>query len=1216
MYKEKEQPNVSNEEETIEESVGKETTESSKQEVQLLDEDFEYKLKGVVIHKGTAEWGHYVSLIQANTDSDEEKWLLLDDGHVTEFKTENFNDECFGGSNKEEYAHTLYDMGETFGGASKSAYILIYDKIKKSKLHFEFTDENINEKDFIIQNLINKKEYTFKDNVLETDFYNLGKYTPPRIQGIIKHDNNRFVLEQQLFNSNFLTFLSDVLLHSGIPIVLIDYLDGYYGIEKDIYDNNPLKLDNQGNIPALPELNSHQKILINIFSKVIPKYFFGLYCNSNELFKLQAVEKVLERVFILDPGKAWDFFNIYIKENLNRIFYFVISNTELIIRTSVAELVASCIQVLMKYYRVDLTRSEENMNQIEKYLKEFIDKYLALLNHMENSNSYKKLPQYFYLLYRCLQNNPNLIDYLIEKQFLNDLYEFYNSKEESKTYSKDAHEKALNFLLGTLTIILKRLKKKYFNDKKTGNFYRNLFFNLLDSQFFKKILKEDYLFSGFEFVKQFVYLACENNEIMTYNVISICLEGIIISGTNDILPYLESLKSLLMIRDKLHYNRIKAIFGIPRLDESKVKPESQMIYVFGLGKENNVTKSVYNFHNPILKQKGLIELIIQKHENFKEWVTVVSCFVMEMLTNNDQVLMHLLNQKSPHHFSGNCLDWLWIFAKEVEKGHNITYSIMRQEIQYFYLRKFKERVNDFIVFIRHKLGIAQTPELILFEDDWEIDCSHYLSNGQQFPLIEGSDPREISSPALKSLRKSFNNHLSMINVLKMRLSEQPNVDHIQEIQQRNETNILQDTGIATSTQEGKTIPRAPPLKSIQESTCTEELDQRERFVKFIDKVIFSSGTNKIIGKSLNRKRLKKIVLEFEEQTKLNDDYEDEIVINNLEITIDLQHVLSKMSLPLGKNGNLSIPNNCLHHESYLKGFTTMKDKAFAFFTRDGGDLQTSYQYEEDDVRPFFDEIDTSKGKNDFSNAGNDYKVEYPNDEEVKEVETGEKGEEGEGQPKQNEESLPNNDNLNNNKGNSLIEQALNINNSNIDNSESIIKSNFIPIYITKIVRIGVMNKTDSHYLIKLEFNKIEDIDFSGQILNRGYFEGNNKDELIWSDNDAYTEDETNDDENYIKNVIKNHRLSASKLFRKQKEIKRVKEILKKNYKAYDLVQGVTNRKRDTPLTYLEKRNEGEPFGHVVIRVSWIKVDKANIKALEKNISKEWNWKLIRICLPK
>jgi hypothetical protein len=1217
-------PKTKKDEEQTEDEIAEEKEKKDEEpEEELLDEDFEYKLVGVVIHKGTAEWGHYVSLIDANRGKDDEKWLLFDDGHVSEFKMENFDEECFGSSsNKEEYGHSLYEMADTFAGASKSAYVLVYDKIKKSKIHFEFSEENLKEKDFIIDNLIDKTNYKFEDNILETGFYNLGQYIPPQIKSKIDKDNKQFILEQQLFSSTFLGFFADVLINSGLPIVLIEYLDGYHQIKLDPFDNEGYKTDSEGNVPQKPELTNHQKVLLDIFGKILPQYYFNLYCNSNELYKLQAVEKLLERVFILKPQKAWEFFCFNVKANINKIFQLVISNTETIIRTSVGELVASCLQVVMKCFNINLLKSTEEMNEPEKMVREVIDKYLNVLNHMENPNTYKKLPQYFYLLYKALIRNPKLQDFLIEKQYVNDLYEFYISKVETKTYSKDAHERALNYLLGILSILFKRLKKKYFNDSSNGAFYKRLFGNFLDTNFFKKMLKEDYFFSNFEFIKQLVFLACEDNELLSIKVIATCLEGIQTSGTNDIMPYLESIKALLCIHDKVLQLRIKCIFGVPKLEETKLKSQGKPLYLFGLAKENNLHKSVYTFYSPILKQKSLTQMMLDKNDHFREWVTVVLCTVMTSIYSNDSILAHLLKLPNPHYHSGNCLDWIWKFAKEVDLGNNISYSIMRQEIQYFYLRNFKDKVNDFIVYVRNKLGITKTPHIVLFEEDWEIDCTKYKTNGQTLGV--SSDHRMINSPVLKSFRNIFDrfiNDLKESNKKKAKelfpeekkeeeeeedkeneSEETPTKekDQLQDEETKDEINVKKSSDSEDENQENKIrIPMAPPLKSfskdkIPEVTSESPIEEKVKYLQQFQRVIFSYQPFDMIGKPLKNKNMKRIDLFSIEETKYNDDYEEEKVINSLQLNLDVQQVLTRESLPLGSKGNMNIPKDCVHNNHYLKGNSSMKNKSFSSFVRLSNKDEEEV-FKQNEVKPYFHDVDEIKpsGKQDYRGMGNDYEVDFEDDKNLKEIDS-----KFEHQDKDN----THNDNTEQSSKKNSNDNTLN---DNLTNSNNKVES---------IIRLGITNRTEENFLVKFEFNKIEDIDFTKQILQRGYYDSDNPAELIWSDNDAYSEDETQDEQNYEKRVYKNHKVLGNKIFRKQKETKRVKESLGKNYIVSDILKGVSLRKKDTPIVYIRKYNNTLPFGDLVIKVSWVKVDKTGLKSLERNIGSQWDWKLIRLRL--
>lgn len=58
--------------------------------------DTHYKLAGVVVHIGAAEFGHYFSYINVDRQGNE-KWLEFNDSKVKEFNVKNLESESFGG---------------------------------------------------------------------------------------------------------------------------------------------------------------------------------------------------------------------------------------------------------------------------------------------------------------------------------------------------------------------------------------------------------------------------------------------------------------------------------------------------------------------------------------------------------------------------------------------------------------------------------------------------------------------------------------------------------------------------------------------------------------------------------------------------------------------------------------------------------------------------------------------------------------------------------------------------------------------------------------------------------------------------------------------------------------------------------------------------------------------------------------------------------------
>lgn len=114
----------------------------------LPDEDYEYKLAGVLVHAGVAQGGHYYSFIKerppgGSTDAD--KWYRFDDEDVTPFDPASIEVECFGGKVKKETkwpnGHVQTVESEQFA----NALMLFYEKVKPTDTPDQ--DENSKQKD-------------------------------------------------------------------------------------------------------------------------------------------------------------------------------------------------------------------------------------------------------------------------------------------------------------------------------------------------------------------------------------------------------------------------------------------------------------------------------------------------------------------------------------------------------------------------------------------------------------------------------------------------------------------------------------------------------------------------------------------------------------------------------------------------------------------------------------------------------------------------------------------------------------------------------------------------------------------------------------------------------------------------------------------------------------------------------------------------------------
>ncbi|CAB9501188.1 Ubiquitin carboxyl-terminal hydrolase puf [Seminavis robusta] len=96
----------------------------------LSDEDYEYKLAGVLVHAGVAQGGHYYSFIKDRNPGSQEQWYRFDDEDVTPFDPASIEVECFGGKVKKE---TKWPNGQVHTVESEqyaNALMLFYEKVK------------------------------------------------------------------------------------------------------------------------------------------------------------------------------------------------------------------------------------------------------------------------------------------------------------------------------------------------------------------------------------------------------------------------------------------------------------------------------------------------------------------------------------------------------------------------------------------------------------------------------------------------------------------------------------------------------------------------------------------------------------------------------------------------------------------------------------------------------------------------------------------------------------------------------------------------------------------------------------------------------------------------------------------------------------------------------------------------------------------------------
>lgn len=180
-------------------------------------EYYEYTLKGVTVHIGTAEFGHYYSYIKIK----EGKWLEFNDSNIRDFDPKNMESECFGGSSSSDGADDGWGWSRGGRDNSKNAYILVYER--KVKDPIKLVCQDLGEKEEVQSVLKASSSFKFNENIAEVDFYDLKKFVPKRVFKMVWEDNHKFMLERHLYCDDFFKFIKDIIQSVKTPSLI--YID-------------------------------------------------------------------------------------------------------------------------------------------------------------------------------------------------------------------------------------------------------------------------------------------------------------------------------------------------------------------------------------------------------------------------------------------------------------------------------------------------------------------------------------------------------------------------------------------------------------------------------------------------------------------------------------------------------------------------------------------------------------------------------------------------------------------------------------------------------------------------------------------------------------------------------------------------------------------------------------------------------------------------------
>ena len=318
------------------------------------DEYYEYELKGINVHTGNADGGHYFSFIDVNREGKNNKinnypkeyWLQFNDSKVSEFDTETIPKECYGG-NYEGYAFENI----------QNAYLLIYERKIKMPIRVLYEKEDVdkikkeNNNDLITINKENRSEMNKKydlsrinnKDIKEEDlyqkifydkekeeyykyipFYNIPKYAPRKTYNEIMKENkaqenssdlndNKFQINQQKYGQVLSTLIKeskldindthydDKMKESAIVSILDELLisikakDEYVGEEGNTAFNDSIFYIFNNLIKPLVKKETSEELLKTIFEMIYNNIFLKFIFTSRYIDNHNYIDKVTNK---------------------------------------------------------------------------------------------------------------------------------------------------------------------------------------------------------------------------------------------------------------------------------------------------------------------------------------------------------------------------------------------------------------------------------------------------------------------------------------------------------------------------------------------------------------------------------------------------------------------------------------------------------------------------------------------------------------------------------------------------------------------------------------------------------------------------------------------------------------------------------------------------------------------------------------------------------
>ena len=281
-------------------NIKKYTIDKNNENIPL--EYFDYDLQGVLIHSGTAQYGHYYSFI-ANENKDKEKdktdiWFKFNDSKVTKVNYDNITSDAFGNNSQHQYG--------------SSAYMLIYQKTVKKPviINSKKIDDNSN-----LNKILEEKK---SDNIdkIEIDKDKIYYIYENEKEAVEKNTNvNMLKDEEESINKNI------IIKNGSIEANLVSYKEALYSLIKENNEEKQKKPFVKNILLENVKICNDKKFYTKSFSKFIKE---EVELIKDQIYKDNTGKKINEYIPVLKAINDYILFIIPFSNNLDHSFMIIL----------------------------------------------------------------------------------------------------------------------------------------------------------------------------------------------------------------------------------------------------------------------------------------------------------------------------------------------------------------------------------------------------------------------------------------------------------------------------------------------------------------------------------------------------------------------------------------------------------------------------------------------------------------------------------------------------------------------------------------------------------------------------------------------------------------------------------------------------------------------------------------------------------------------------